>query len=81
MGLFNFGKKKEEKVEVPSCCCNGNAETFEAAEGSCYCGGSCCQARSDALPKSRARWRRPQTPRPCPARADMRVFLRPPQGT
>ncbi|MEE1313352.1 MAG: thioredoxin family protein [Lachnospiraceae bacterium] len=41
MGLFNFGKKKEEKVEVPSCCCNGNAETFEAAEGSCYCGGSC----------------------------------------
>ena len=41
MGLFNFGKKKEEKVEAPSCCCNGNAETFEATENTCCCGGSC----------------------------------------
>lgn len=25
----------------PSCCCNGNAETFEASEGSCCCQGNC----------------------------------------
>ena len=41
MGLFHFGKKKEEKAEAVSCCCNGNAETFEASEGTCYCGGNC----------------------------------------
>ena len=41
MGLFHFGKKKEEKAEAVSCCCNGNAETFEASEGTCYCGGHC----------------------------------------
>lgn len=40
MGLFNFGKKKEAKAEASSCCCNGNAETFEASEGSCCCGGN-----------------------------------------
>lgn len=41
MGLFNFGKKKEEKVEAPSCCCNGNIQTFEASENTCCCGESC----------------------------------------
>lgn len=39
MGLFHFGKKKEEKAEGVSCCCNGNAEVFEALEGSCCRGG------------------------------------------
>jgi len=29
-----FGKKKEEVKTEPTCCCNGNAETFEA-EGCC----------------------------------------------
>lgn len=41
MGLFRFGKKKEEKVEAASCCCSGNAEPVEVSEGSCCCGGSC----------------------------------------
>ena len=41
MRLFNFGKKKEEKVEAAFCCCNGNAKTFEASDGSCCCGESC----------------------------------------
>ena len=41
MGLFNFGKKREEKAEAPSCCCDSKAETFETSEGSCCCGGNC----------------------------------------
>lgn len=46
MGLFNFGKKKEE-TKVPACACNSGCETFEAKEavGNC-CGevqeGICC---------------------------------------
>lgn len=39
MGLFHLGKKKEERAEAHSCCCSGNAETFEASESSCCCGG------------------------------------------
>ena len=31
MALFNFGKKKEEKV-TPACSCNGSCSTSEAAE-------------------------------------------------
>ena len=42
MGLFGFGKKKEEKAEAPFCCCNGNAEAYEASAGSCCCGGNTC---------------------------------------
>lgn len=42
MGLFNFRKKKEEKAEATACCCNGNAQNFEASESSCCCGGESC---------------------------------------
>lgn len=41
MGLFDFGKKREEKAEASSCCCNSKAEAFETSEGSCCCGGNC----------------------------------------
>ena len=33
MGLFGFGKKKEEEKQVPTCCCDSGAK----AEGTC-CG-------------------------------------------
>ncbi|MGM9531231.1 thioredoxin family protein [Intestinibacter sp.] len=46
MGLFNFGKKKEKKVETPSCCCNGNSKTFEASSDSCCCNGESCKITS-----------------------------------
>lgn len=45
MGLFRFGKKKED--EAPACICNGACETYEAesVETTC-CGGAkdgiCC---------------------------------------
>ena len=41
MGLFNFGKKKEEKV-MPSCCCT----TEKAGESSSCCCGSAETAES-----------------------------------
>ena len=34
MGLFGFGKKKEEEKQVPTCCCGSEAK----AEGACCCG-------------------------------------------
>ena len=49
MGLFNFGKKKDE-VKEPSCVCNALAE--ETKEESCCCCGStkqpssCCENKT-----------------------------------
>ena len=49
MGLFNFGKKKDE-VKVPTCACNAPVE--ETAEESCCCCGSnetqssCCEGNT-----------------------------------
>ena len=34
MGLFGFGKKKEEENQVPTCCCGFDAKTEEP----CCCG-------------------------------------------
>lgn len=47
MALFGIGKKKEEEVKAPACCCNGDCPTSEAAAAvSDCCGeavdGICC---------------------------------------
>ena len=47
MGLFGFGKKKEEEVKAPACSCNGACEPCEAGsvENTCCEGakeGVCC---------------------------------------
>ena len=34
MGLFGFGKKKEDEKKVPTCCCGSGAKTEET----CCCG-------------------------------------------
>ncbi|MGN0404095.1 MAG: thioredoxin family protein [Bariatricus sp.] len=46
MGLFSFGKKREESAEASSCCCNGSTEGFEVSGGSCCCGGKSCEITS-----------------------------------
>lgn len=38
MGLFGFGKKKEEK-QVPTCCCGGSDAPAEETSG-CCCGST-----------------------------------------
>lgn len=38
MGLFGFGRKKEEVKETPSCCCGTPAA--EEKEAPCCCGGT-----------------------------------------
>lgn len=58
MGLFGFGKKKEEakgkcccgtaSVEEPECGCNGpvsESKTYVAEEGYCTCGGNGCHIK------------------------------------
>ncbi len=47
MGLFGFGKKKEEEGKTPACSCNGACKTYEAdsVENVCCEGaqnGICC---------------------------------------
>lgn len=47
MSLFNFGKKKEEKMKAPACACNGGCPTSEVSEITNDCcpeakGGICC---------------------------------------
>lgn len=44
MALFNFGKKKEEKV-VPACSCNGGCPTSEAEEIT----NDCCPEAKDGI--------------------------------
>lgn len=47
MGLFGFGKKKEEKTKAPACACNGGCSNSQAVEiANDCCGeavnGICC---------------------------------------
>ena len=47
MSLFNFGKKKEEKMKALACACNGGCPTSEVSEITNDCcpeakGGICC---------------------------------------
>lgn len=48
MGLFNFGKKKDE-VKTPTCACNAPVEEVKE-ESCCCCGGnevsSCCEGNT-----------------------------------
>ena len=46
MGLFSFGKKKEEK-QVPTCCCGSSNAPAEETSGCCY--GSTDQAGGSAF--------------------------------
>ena len=54
MGLFGFGKKKEEKQPVPTCCCGNAGEEKETAACGCADGHAgettacCCAASSEA---------------------------------
>lgn len=43
MGLFGFGKKKEE--EGPACSCNGDCETYEAESVE----NTCCEGAKDGI--------------------------------
>lgn len=45
MGLFGFGKKKEEEVKAPVCACNGACETYEAE----WVDGVCCDEAKDSI--------------------------------
>lgn len=45
MGLFGFGKKKEEEVKAPACACNGACETYEAEQVD----GACCDEAGDGI--------------------------------
>ena len=45
MGLFGFGKRKEEEGKAVACACNGACETYEAETVS----GSCCDDASNGI--------------------------------
>lgn len=45
MGLFSFGKKKEEEVKAPVCSCNGACEAYEAEN----VGNTCCEGAKDSV--------------------------------
>lgn len=45
MGLFGFGKRKEEGGKTVACACNGACETYEAETVN----GSCCDEASNSI--------------------------------
>lgn len=45
MGLFGFGKKKEEEAKTPACSCNGACETYEAESVE----DTCCEGAKDGV--------------------------------
>lgn len=45
MGLFGFGRKKEEKAKAPACVCNGPCETYEAEAAA----GACCDGAKEGI--------------------------------
>lgn len=45
MGLFGFGKRKEEGGKTAACACNGACETYEAKTVN----GSCCDEASNGI--------------------------------
>ena len=45
MALFGLGKKKEEEVKAPACCCNGACPTSETTDIT----SDCCSEAADGI--------------------------------